>query len=270
MNVGWTPKAMVRVLGPIDVQTASGVVSVGGPHVRAVLAALVLAAGRAVSVDQLVHVVWGERPPRTAASTLQSYVSGLRHVLGDLAIVRIDHSYELDLDVVDVDAIEFERLVRAADAVRDDDPARCWSLSRDALSQWRGEPFGELVDLEPFSLEAIRLDELRALAMETSLAAELALGRHELAIGELESAVHEHPYRERLWFLLIEALARSGRRVDALRASQEFRTALAEVGVTAPEDLTGLEHRILDGDLVDDLRRMSGHRPPDPSGRRSD
>lgn len=239
-------RPMVRVLGPIDVWSAFGSTSAGGPRQRALLAALALAAGRAVSIDQLVEIVWERAPPRTAANTLQSYVSGLRHVLGDDAVIRADHSYELDLDVVDIDAIEFDRLVRAADSARDD-PERRWSLCRDALGLWRGRPFGDLADTESFELEAYRLDELRLLAMEMSLGADLDLGRHELIVGELESAVREHPYRERLWHLLIEALARSGRRVDALRAAQDFRRALAEVGVEAGDDLEDLERQILGG-----------------------
>jgi DNA-binding SARP family transcriptional activator len=240
-------RPMIRVLGPIDIWSAFGSTPAGGPRQRALLAALVLAAGRAVPIDHLVEVVWESTPPRTAANTLQSYVSGLRHVLGDGAVIRTDHSYELDLAVVDIDAIEFDRLVRAADGARDD-PERCWTLCRDALALWRGRPFGDLTDTEPFELEAYRLDELRLVAMEMSLEADLALGRHELVAGELESAVREHPYRERLWHLLIEALARSGRRVDALRASQDFRRALAEVGIEPGKDLVCLERRILGAD----------------------
>lgn len=239
-------RPMVRVLGPIDVQTASGVTPAGGHRQRALLGALVLAAGRAVPVDLLVDVVWGADPPRTAGNTLQSYVSGLRHVLGQHAVVRTDHSYGLDLDVVDIDALEFERLVRAADAARGD-PERCWSLCREALGLWRGRPFGDLADTEPFELEGYRLDELRMVAMEMSLGAELGLGRHELVTGELESAVREHPYRERLWHLLIESLAVSGRRVAALRACHDFRAALGEVGVEPGDELSCLERRVLSG-----------------------
>ncbi len=243
-------KPMVRVLGPIDVRTASGSNPGGGPHQRALLGALVLGAGRAVPVDYLVDVVWGAVPPRTAPNTLQSYVSGLRHLLGEPAVVRTDHSYELDLEQVDVDAIEFERLLRNADRARDE-PERCWSLCRDALALWRGRPFGDLADDEHFELEALRLDELRMVAMEMSLEADLALGHHDLVVGELESAVREHPYRERLWHLLIEALVRGGRRVEALRACHEFRRALNDVGVDASPELDLLEHRILDGSAAD-------------------
>lgn len=110
---------------------------------------------------------------------------------------------------------------------------------------WRGAPFGELSDEEPFRLEAVRLDELRLAAMELSLESELALGRHELVVGELESAVEEYPYRERLWYLLIEALAQGDRRVEAIRACQRLRGMLAEVGLDATEELRRIEDEIL-------------------------
>ena len=120
-------------------------------------------------------------------------------------------------------------------------------LCRDALHLWRGRPFGDLADDEPFKLEAYRLDELRLAAMELDLEADLALGHHDLIIGELEVAVEEHPYHERLWYLLIGALAASGRRVEALRECARVREVLADVGVQAGEELVSLESQILTG-----------------------
>ena len=83
--------------------------------------------------------------------------------------------------------------------------------------------------------------------MEICLEADLALGNHELIVGELEAAVEENPYRERLWFLLIEALDADYRRVEALRACARLRGILAEVGIQASDELTRLEQRILQG-----------------------
>ncbi len=103
-------------------------------------------------------------------------------------------------------------------------------------------------------MEAIRLDELRIAAVELSLEAELALGRQEFVIGELEAAVVEYPYRERFWYLLIEALHRDGRRVEAVRACDRLRELLADVGLRASEELGQLEHRILGDSNVDSYR----------------
>lgn len=237
---------MIRVLGPIDVLTSTGPISVGGGRVRALLGALVVGAGHAVPIDHLQEVLWADDPPESADNTLQSYISHLRHVLGTEAIVLTDHSYELVAEPVHIDALRFESLLAQAIDSRCD-PTECKRLSRDALHLWRGRPFGHLADDEHFMLEAYRLDELRLAAMELGLEADLALGHHELIIGELQVAVDEHPYHERLWHLLIEALAASGRRVEALRECTRMRKVLADVGVEVGDELIALETEILHG-----------------------
>jgi DNA-binding SARP family transcriptional activator len=237
---------MIRVLGPIDLLTATGPQSVGSRNCRAVLGALVIAAGHAVSTDQLQAVLWDGRPPKSADNSLQTYVSRLRHLLGHDTIVRADHTYRLEVSRDQIDAIRFEDLLASATDLRSE-PVRCQRECRQALALWRGEAFGDLADAEPFRLEVMRLDELRVTTMELALETELALGRHEIAVAELEGAVQEHPYRERLWHLLIEALVRDGRRIDALRACQSFRNTLAGAGLDASDELQALEHRILEG-----------------------
>lgn len=237
---------VIRVLGPIDLLTPDGPRSVGSGNCRALLGALVMAAGHAVPIDQLRFVLWGVTPPRSADNSLQTYVSRLRHVLGSDAIVHADHSYRLDARRDQIDALRFEDLLVQATEARTD-PCACQVLCRDALALWRGEAFGDLTDAEPFRLEVIRLDELRVTTMELALETELALGNHEVAVAELESAVQEHPYRERLWHLLIEALLRDDRRVEALRSCQDFRDTLADAGLDAGHQLRALERRILRG-----------------------
>ncbi len=243
----------VRVLGPVDVMTPDGPQSVGGPQARAVLATLAIGAGHAVAVDHLHRTLWGDHPPGSADNTLQSYISDLRHMLGASAIVRIDHAYELDIGSQNIDAVRFETLLGQA-IVAKDDPEECSRLCRDALRLWRGRPFGDLADDEPFRLEAYRLDELRLTTMELSIEADLALGNHGLVVSELEVAIEEHPYREHLWYLLIEALAGCGRRVEALRACRRLRTVLAEVGVQASDDLQVIEQQILEGHALSPTR----------------
>lgn len=236
----------IRVLGPIDVLTSSGSISVGGRHARALLGALVIGVGHAVRIDHLREVIWAQEPPDSADNTLQSTVSHLRQLLGPDAIVRVDHSYELTIPPRNIDAVQFEALLTEAAASKDD-PECCRRYGREALALWRGRPFGDLADDDAFRLESYRLDEMQLAAMEICLEADLALGNHELIVGELEAAVEENPYREHLWFLLIEALDASHRRVEALRACARLRRILAEVGVQAGDELTLLEKRILDG-----------------------
>lgn len=237
------PGLMIRVLGPVDVATPEGVCSVGGCHSRRLLGALVISVAHAVATDQLIDVVWGQSPPPTAHATLQSLVSRLRRIVGPEAIVLVDHSYRLDAEPSSVDALRFERLVRSAERAVDDAERRK-DLCGEALALWRGVPFGELVDDDPFRLEALRLDELRMSAMELRLAAQVELGETDVATAYLRAALEEHPYREKLWYLLIEALADEGRRVEALRECDRFRGVLADVGLVPDETLRDLAERI--------------------------
>jgi DNA-binding SARP family transcriptional activator len=238
----WT----IRVLGPVDLQTPDGVESFGGRLPQMLIATLAIAAGRIVSADHLIDVMWADEAPPSALNTLQSYVSRLRHLLGHEVIEPVDHGYRLHADVDQVDALRFEQLIRAATA-DDCTSQESRSLCHDALQLWRGVPFGALADVDPFRLEAMRLDELRMLAMETQLEAELEMDHPELVIGTLEAAVQESPYREHLWLMLIEALNRNGRRREALDACRELRSLLAEIGLEPGPSLIALEDRIVQG-----------------------
>lgn len=242
IETSWT----IRMLGPVDLSTPDGVKSFGGRLPQMLIATLAIAAGRIVSNDQLIEVMWADGAPASALNTLQSYVSRLRHLLGHEAIELADHGYLLNADVDRVDALRFEQLIRAATA-DDCSPREARHLSHEALQLWRGVPFGELADVDPFRLEAMRLDELRMLAMETQLEAELEMNHPELVIGTLEAAVQENPYREHLWLMLIEALTRDGRRREALDACRELRFLLAEIGLEPGSSLIALEDRIVQG-----------------------
>lgn len=238
---------MVRVLGPIDVLTETGVVIPKGRISRKLLGALTISLNHAVSSDRLAEVIWREDPPPSMHNTLQTYVYRLREELGHDAIVGEDHSYALMLAPEQLDAVRFELLASSA-ADHRAEPERCRAICREAMGLWRGVPFGEFADEDPFRLEAIRLDELRLYVMELRLASDLELGHEELVVGTLETLVDDYPYRERLWHLLIEALARSGRRVEALRSCTRLRQILADVGLEPGEDVRRLEEAILSED----------------------
>ena len=71
------------LLGPFMVRIGGVVVPVQKGKQRSVLAALLLNAGQAVSLDQLAETLWGTDPPRSARVTIQNYVMRLRKALGD-------------------------------------------------------------------------------------------------------------------------------------------------------------------------------------------
>lgn len=248
---------MVRVLGPVDVQTTDGPVVPGGPLERTLLAALALSVNHAVSSGQLAEILWPDGAPATRDNTLQTYVSRLRHIMGADRVRSVDHSYELELAPDELDALAFDQLVLDANALRSD-PDRCLDRCRSALRLWRGVPFGELAEYDPFRLEAIRLDEARLFAVELQLECQILLGSEQIAVGALEALAMEYPFREQIWRLLIAALALSGRRTEALRSCQELRSRLAEVGLVPIIGIRELESAILADS--DDLRSMVSDR----------
>jgi DNA-binding SARP family transcriptional activator len=232
------------VLGPIEVIRDGEVLAVGGHCTRVVLSALVMGLCHPVSDDRLMDAVWGDNPPETGVAALQSHVSRLRRLLGPDAIKRSHSSYVLDVDPGRVDACRFERAFDLAGELVATDPATARDLCHDALDLWRGPPFGDLGDTDFARPEAVRLEELRIDTIELFLEATVATDHPALAVPALQAAVSDNPYREKLWYLLMRALSREGRRVEALRAFQDAREVLGEVGLEPALDLQELEQRI--------------------------
>jgi DNA-binding SARP family transcriptional activator len=94
--------------------------------------------------------------------------------------------------------------------------------------------------------EGARLEELRLVAVEGRIEADIELGLAAEAAGELEALAGEYPVRERLWRLLVLALYRCGRQADALAAYRRARAVLAgELGIEPGEELRALEQAVL-------------------------
>jgi DNA-binding SARP family transcriptional activator len=213
-----------RILGPLHVLDDDRTIELGGARQRAVLAILLLHRGETVSVDRIVDLIWGERPPATAVKTIQVYVSHLRRALVEDAIVSSRGGYALAVDAERIDALRFERLVdEGRAALSGDDPARAAELLRSALALWRGPALADLA-YERFAQDgAARLEELRLTAVEERVDADLRLGRHVELVAELEGLVRDHPLRERLRAQHMLALYRSGRQADALASFRDAR-----------------------------------------------
>ena len=207
-----------RILGPVEVVSDGRVVALGSLKQRGLLALLLLHVNEVVSRDRLTEDLWGERAPETAAASLHTYVSQLRKLLeagnGEpRVLVTRAPGYLLALDPGQLDLTRFERLARDGkyQLAANDAQAAAGTLAQ-ALSLWRGPPLAEFGSA-PFALaESLRLQELRVSALEDRIDADLALGRHQGLIAELEVLAREHPFRERLQGQLMLALYRSGRR----------------------------------------------------------
>jgi DNA-binding SARP family transcriptional activator len=236
-----------RILGSLEVLAAGRDVPLGGARQRAVLAILLLHRGEVVPVDRIAEELWGERPPETAIKTVQVYVSRLRKVLPQDVLATRSPGYVLGISPDELDLDRFERLVdEGRSLLARGQPADASERLRGALSLWRGPALADFA-YESFAQTAIaRLEEIRLAALELRIDADLALGRHDELVGELEALVAEHPLRERLRRHLMTALYRSGRQAEALNAYRDARRTLVdELGIEPSAALQELERAIL-------------------------
>jgi YVTN family beta-propeller protein len=233
-----------RILGPVEVYDDGRELPLGGGKARALLALLLLNANEVVSSERIVDELWGERPPPTAAKIVQNAVSQLRRTLGDGRLETRGRGYVLHLAPGELDSERFEEFVD--EARRAPSPDERAGALRDALALWRGAPLSNVAP-ELFAHGAIgRLEERRLVALEERIDADLARGETADLVGELESRVAKHPFRERLRCQLILALYRAGRQAEALAAYQEARRALVdELGIEPGPALQELHRAIL-------------------------
>ncbi|RGA01602.1 hypothetical protein DI270_028655 [Microbispora triticiradicis] len=244
-----------RLFGPLEVVDSSGrAVDVGTPKRRAVLAMLALEPGRVVALDRLIDELWSGEAPASATGTLQAYISQLRRALEPgraprtppRVLLTREPGYLLDIAPGQVDLVRFAAL--AEDGRRmlaRGAPGEAADLLRRSLETWRGEPLAEFTAYEFVQPVVARLAEQRAAVTEDWFEARLALGDAASCVPDLERLVKDHPYRERLWGLLVLALYRSGRQADALAALRRVRALLdEELGLEPGPELRRLEQAV--------------------------
>src|SRR3954447_5221547 len=222
-----------RILGPLEVGSDGGVIALGGPLPRALLAVLLLRANEPVSVARLTGALWGEDAPAGSGRTLQVYVSRLRKALGERDRLIISPAGYLVRALPDeLDAERFERAVAdGVEALAAGELERAASVLRDALSLWRGPALAELASVWLAPAELARLEERRLVAIEAASTPNWAR-RHGALVAELGEHVAAHPWRERLHAQLMLALYRADRQADALEAYRHAREALVdELGI---------------------------------------
>src|SRR5215217_7718189 len=238
-----------RLLGPLEVVHRGQAVPTGGQRKRALLARLLLDASRTVSIDALLDALWGERVPATAVKMVHIYVSQLRKVLPSGALQTRPPGYRLEVAPEAVDLLRFERLRKEGrEALAEGDAVTAAERLTAACALWRGPALGEFS--EPFAAAAAaHLDELRLVAVEDRVDAELALGRDHELVGELQTLVASHPLRERPRRQLMLALYRQGRHAEALATFHDVQAALRdELGIDPSARLSELQYRILNQD----------------------
>ena len=228
-----------RILGPLEVRHEGQRVALGGRQVEKLLAALLLADGRVVSVDDLVETLWDGEPPATARQQIHKSVATLRrHVPG--VVVTDGPGYRLALSGAGatLDATQFGRLA---------DDATIPGLTA-ALRLWRGPALAG-IDGRVIRSRAVWLEERRLAATEKLAELRIGAGESAAVAAELPALVAAHPLRESLRGLQMLALYRSGRQADALAAYADIRTSLREeLGLDPGPELARLQEQILRAD----------------------
>ncbi|MGI5237913.1 AfsR/SARP family transcriptional regulator [Dactylosporangium sp. CA-139066] len=228
----------IEVLGPLEATIGERPVQLGGPKQRAVLAALLLAEGRVVSVEHLVDVLWADDPPTSAVTKVQGHVSALRKALAgsghpgpaDVLVTRAP-GYQLRTTDLRTDLAAFDRLVAEATTRARADPSAGARLLGAGLALWRGPAFAD-VAAPAIRAAAARLNDRYLAAAEDRADIELRLGRHRQALEQLGPLLEEHPFRDRLRELHMLALIRMERPIEAIASYQRCRTLLSrELGV---------------------------------------
>ena len=248
-------EVMVGVLGRIRALVDGREVDLGGPRQQALLAALASQAGRRVTNDYLIDVIWDGAPPDGATRTFRSYVARLRRAFdragaqGALVVLTDSAGYRLH-DGVAVDGSCFEEeAARAREQLAAGEVEAAVRLVAHALDRWEGPAFGPFADREWAMPSAVRLEELRVGATVLRARALLDAGRESAAVPVLEELAVTEPFRETVARLHAIALYRSGRDVDAIRVIREFRDRLVEQhGLDPSEQLTEVQSMILNRD----------------------
>ncbi|WP_248963970.1 BTAD domain-containing putative transcriptional regulator [Sphaerisporangium perillae] len=246
-----------RLFGPFEVGRGdSDRVNLGPRKQRAVLALLALEPGRTVSLDRLIGELWADETPPNATGTLQAYISHLRRVLepdrpprtpAQVLLTR-EPGYSLAVPPGQVDLVRFTACAdEGRRALAESQYGTVLKVLDRALALWRGEPLAEFAEYEFARPVIAQMHELRASATEDLFEARLAIGDSGSCVADLERLVDAYPYRERFWCLLVLALYRAGRQVDALAALRKVRGMLAaELGLEPGPELRRLERAVFD------------------------
>ena len=219
-----------RILGTLRAEVDGQMVDLGPPKQRSLLALLLLNGNQSVATDRLIDLIWGEAHPRTAAHSIQIYVSALRKLLADDGgrIETRSPGYILKVHPEELDSLRFQRLVESGEVEQ----------LRQALHLWTGEPLSDFAYEDWAQPHIRRLRGLWARAVEMLAEGELEDGRVTAVPDLLDGLIASEPLREEPRRLLMLALYRGGRQAEALRTYRDFRRLLIDdIGVEPSPDL---------------------------------
>ncbi|MEU9634289.1 BTAD domain-containing putative transcriptional regulator [Streptomyces tendae] len=242
-------------LGPSEIRGSNRIMRPKGAIQQLLFASFMATAGQVVTVESLAEELWGTTPPKKMNNALQAQISRLRRMLAHLepdSVPRITATvsgYQFRLRSGELDAQVFLDSIEAIRTGVGGDPRRCANDLRRAITLWRGPAFGGVVGGPLCQTAASKYEEARLSALELLYGIELKCGRHARIIPELTETLALNPVQEQFCRLLMLALYRSGRHIDALNTYRQFRHRLNEdLGVDPSPTLRWCESAILEHD----------------------
>ncbi|MEE1929382.1 AfsR/SARP family transcriptional regulator [Streptomyces sp. TRM 70351] len=245
-----------NLIGPFEIVSDNGRTYMPTtPKVRQTLALLLTRPNEIVTSDCLIQELWGERPPRSAITTLQTYIYHARRMFETEGLIAPDRpllvthapGYLIAVEDDEVDIRVFEHLVaRAHTELSHGQPGAAAGHLNRALELWRGPALSNIPSGDVLSGHVVHLEEVRIRALELRIEAENQLGRQRESIPQLRRLVNDYPLNE--WFhgQLISALGCAGRRAEALQAYQSLRRILHdELGLEPSPELQRLQLQVL-------------------------
>jgi DNA-binding SARP family transcriptional activator len=255
------PAMDIRVLGPLELTCGDRSAVPTAPKPRSVLSLLLLHANQTVPVPDLVNELWGDEPPASAMTTLQTYVLHLRKlfstalsvpgsVVATSILLTVPGGYQFRGETAEFDLRRYQQL--AADgrrALAAGQNVAAADLLLQAQQLWRGPVLADVNAGPQLQPQIKRLREARLATMEQGIEARLRLGHHQDMLSELAGLTVQYPLHENLHAQFMVALHRSGRRQEALGTFQQLRTTMIEqLGLEPCKRLHLLQQAVLADD----------------------
>lgn len=260
----------IFVLGSLDAELKGVPILPTAAKPRQILTLLAIYANQVLPVSALMEEIWGDAPPRSALTTLQTYILQLRRCMenalegepgGSKELLLTRHGgYLLHAEPGSIDVHEYDRLSSLGQRAFDrGDNHEAAKLFRDALALWRGPALVDVRTGPLLEIEAMRLEESRLGVLERRNDVELRLGRHAELLTELTALTARHPLHEGLHAQSMVAFYRAGRPSAALDVFQNLRTHLVqELGIEPSQRLQRLQRAVLGSDPALDVDPGTG------------
>jgi DNA-binding SARP family transcriptional activator len=234
----------VRLVGPVTVwRDGRGHAGrdLGSRKARTLVALLSMEPGRLVSMDRIVEMLWGERPPRRPPANVATLVSRLRSTFGPDFVVGGRSGYRLGDDVTtDLDE-SMEMLTAARARLAAGYPARALASAAGALElvgaalrpdRYRATGVDSVVladqpDTTWTETARVAHREVIQRGRHTAAAAAIHAGDHPTALAAARAGVIADPLDEIAYRLLMRAYCALDEPGRALRAYEHLRGTLA-------------------------------------------